>query len=573
MVDGATPSLAADRGSTSSAPSRSPAPSRDRRLVRLALAAGAITVAVGLAIEPRQPARGEERYVIPPGTAARALAGESIEDVLPQTVQTAVGRPLVVENRDTTRHTFGPFALEPGQSWRRTFATAGDVQIACSLYPSTGFTIAVAPPPVPAVRSTVLLAAWLALLTLAAAAAVGGVGVAIGVPAGVGSTPRLGATSGATSGAPADASARAWRAAGTALALLLPFSAAVVALAALRLSRTAAWADIATNRTTWLWALSLGPAAAAAWCGQRLAIGARVGTGARVGGSIGSAGGRSGGRFADGSVDSDADALVDVSIGSAAASAIGTYGFAGAGLALVTFGLAWTPFVGFGGGLNAALATAGAGLLVAALIARKPGGDGVGAARRLVWTVALPGAVLLVVALPTGAATPPVQALQAAPKLAAALGMAWLARAVVRRGESATAPVLTVASTLAALWSFGQLYGALLGHLNAVTLPKYGNPVPPSTASATRGAALWAAECAACHAPGDAAAFGALPDAALFEAITFGQRAPGRSTPPATSGQASAGAMPAFKYRLDVFQRGDLVNYVRATDVGEPSDP
>ncbi len=560
----------------------------------MALAAGAITVAVGLAIEPRQPARGEERYVIPPGTAARALAGESIEDVLPQTVQTAVGRPLVVENRDTTRHTFGPFALEPGQSWRRTFATAGDVQIACSLYPSTGFTIAVAPPPVPAVRSTVLLAAWLALLTLAAAAAVGGVGMAIGVPADVGSTARLGATSGATSGtpadatsdapadaksdppadAPADASARPWRAAGTALALLPPLSAAVAALAALRLSRTAAWADIAASRTTWLWALSLGlAAAAAAWCGQRLATGARVGIGARVGGSIGSAGGRSGGRFADGSVDSDADALVDVSSGSAAASAIGTFGLAGAGLALVALGLAWTPFVGFGGGLNAALATAGTGLLVAALIARKPGGDGAGAARRLVWTVALPGAVLLVVALPAGAATPPVQALLAAPKLAAALGLAWLARAVVRRGESATAPVLTVAGTLAALWSFGQLYGALLGHLNAVTLPKYGNPVPPSTASATRGAALWAAECAACHAPGDAAAFGALPDAALFEAITFGQRAPGRSTPPATSGQASAGAMPAFKYRLDVFQRGDIVNYVRATDVGESSDP
>ncbi|MCC7019988.1 MAG: c-type cytochrome [Ardenticatenales bacterium] len=523
----------------SSAPSRSPAPSRDRRLVRLALAAGAITVAVGLAIEPRQPARGEERYVIPPGTAARALAGESIEDVLPQTVQTAVGRPLIVENRDTTRHTFGPFALEPGQSWRRTFATAGDVQIACSLYPSTGFTIAVAPPPVPAVRSTVLLAAWLALLTLAAAAAVGGVGVAIGVPADVGSTARLGATSGATSGTPADASARAWRAAGTALALLLPFSAAVVALAALRLSRTAAWADIAVSRTTWLWALSLGPAAAAAWCGQRLAIGTRVGG----------------------------------SIGSAAASAIGTYGFAGSGLALVTLGLAWTPFVGLGGGLNAALATAGAGLLVAALIARNSGGDGAGAERRLVWTVALPGAVLLGVALPAGAATPPVQALLAAPKLAAALGLAWLARAVVRRGESATAPVLTVASTLAALWSFGQLYGALLGHLNAVTLPKYGNPVPPSTASAARGAALWAAECAACHAPGDAAAYGALPDAALFEAITFGQRAPGRSTPPMTSGQASAGAMPAFKYRLDVFQRGDIVNYVRAVDIGESSDP
>ena len=573
MVDAATPSSSADRHTTP------PARSHDRRFVGLALAAGAITVAVGLAIEPRQLARGEERYVIPPGTAARALAGESIEDVLPQTVQTAVGRPLVVENRDTTRHTFGPFALEPGQSWRRTFATAGDVQIACSLYPSTGFTIAVAPPPVPAVRSTVLLAAWLALLTLAAAVAVGGVGVAIGVPADVGSTARLGATSGATSDAPADAksdppadapadaSARAWRAAGTALALLPPLSAAVAALAALRLSRTAAWADIAASRTTWLWALSLGLAAAAAWCGQRLAIGARVG------GSAGGSVGRSGGRFVDGSVDTAADALVDVSIGSAAASAIGTYGFAGAGLALVALGLAWTPFVGFGGGLNAALATAGSGLLVAALIARKSGGDGVGAARRLVWTVALPGAVLLVVALPTGAATPPVQSLLAAPKLAAALGLAWLARAVVRRGESATAPVLTVASTLAALWSFGQLYGALLGHLNAVTLPKYGNPVPPSTASATRGAALWAAECAACHAPGDAAAFGALPDAALFEAITFGQRAPGRSTPPATSGQASAGAMPAFKYRLDVFQRGDLVNYVRATDVGEPSDP
>ena len=540
MVDAATPSSSADRHTTP------PARSHDRRFVGLALAAGAITVAVGLAIEPRQLARGEERYVIPPGTAARALAGESIEDVLPQTVQTAVGRPLVVENRDTTRHTFGPFALEPGQSWRRTFATAGDVQIACSLYPSTGFTIAVAPPPVPAVRSTVLLAVWLALLTLAAAVAVGGVGVAIGLQA--------------------DASARAWRAAGTALALLPPFSAAAVALAALRLSRTAAWADIAASRTTWLWALSLGLALAAAWCGQHFAIGARVG------GSDSDPVGRSNGG----------------SVGSAVANSIGTYALAGTGLSLAMLGLAWTPFIGLGGALGAALATAGVGLLGAALVARSLHVGGADAARRLVWTVAVPGAVLLGVALPNGAATPPVQALLAAPKLAAALGLAWLARTVVRRGERATAPVLSVASTLAALWSFGQLYGALLGHLNAVTLPKYGNPVPPSIASTARGATLWTAECAACHDAGDAAAFAALPDSALFEAITFGQRArqPSSTSPTSTisttagiaptverspAGAMPALAMPAFKYRLDVFQRGDIVNYVRGVEEGEAS--
>ena len=112
------------------------------------------------------------------------------------------------------------------------------------------------------------------------------------------------------------------------------------------------------------------------------------------------------------------------------------------------------------------------------------------------------------------------------------------------------------ASVLVLVVAGGGLYAALLRHLNAITLPITGTPVVTSAASIARGAARWADHCAACHGPDDAAAYARLDAAHLLEVMTYG-------TP---DGPDGVPGMPALMYRLDVFARGDVVNYVRSSD-------
>lgn len=454
------------------------------RWIAAALVAAAAAVVFGVAREPQRLVGGEQRYVIPPGTAARAAAGESVEDVMPQHVETVVGRPLVVENRDTERHVFGPFVLEPGQRWQRTFAVPGEVAMACSLFPATGFTIDVAPSPSGAPLATALLAAWLAALTLAVAAAAGAVGVALGLER------------------PPPA---AGRVAAAALGLAPALAAGVLALGVLRLTRTALLADALGGRGPLWWAAAVAGAVAGAAFGRRAA---------RPDGGL-----------------APAEAL------------------AGVGAALTALALAWLPSVGVAPAALAAVATAGGGLLAAALRGGGRGAEG----RRAATAVALPGFVLFAAALPTGPLTPPQQALVALPRLAAALGLVWLARRQLAAGATSAAASVGAASAVALAVAGGGLYGALLGHLNAVTLPITGTPVVMSAASVARGAAVWSDACAACHDAADAAAYGRLDAERLLAVMTHG-----------TPRQGDTAAMPSLKYRLDVFARGDVVNYLQA---------
>ncbi len=457
-----------------------------------AVVAAAAAVAIGVALEPQRLVGGEQRYVIPPGTAARAAAGESVEDVVPQRVDTVVGRPLVVENRDTARHVFGPFVLDPGQRWQRTFAVSGEVAMACSLFPATGFTIDVAPPPRRAPLATVLVAAWLAALTLVVAAAAGALGVALALE---GERSRGGARFGTG-----------------ALALLPAVVVGTAALDIVRLTRAARLGDVLAGRTPLVWAAAVAVAIAAAVVGQ----------------------------LAWRPDDAAARRTAPV-------EALGAVG-----LALVALALAWLPSVGVWAAGSAAVMTAGGGLLAAAVVAAARGAaDG----RRLGPTVALPGFVLFAAALPIGPLTPPVQALAAVPALAAGLGLVVVARRQRACGASAAA-VVGAASVLVLVVAGGGLYAALLRHLNAITLPITGTPVTTSTASIARGAARWADECAACHGPDDAAAYARLDTARLLEVMTFG-------TP---DGPDGAPGMPALMYRLDVFARGDVMNYLRSID-------
>lgn len=521
---------------------------RGRHAGRWLLAAAALATALGLAIEPQTVARGEQRYVIPPGTALRAKAGLPVDDVMPQHIETVVGRPLVVRNDDDEAHVIGPFVLEPGQNWRRTFAVEGDVQLACSLYPATGFTVAVAAPPTPAVRTTALLSAWLALLTLAVATAagaagaalgLGGAGEAAGTAAGTTEAERTGMALGtresagdggshgpversdepppaSASVAPAAADA-ALAVAGVALGLLPALIAGAAALGLVRLARTARWVDVWGTTPMFVWAFALAFAFGAAWFGRRL--------GARARGQVHPA--------------PMADGVPWSPVGDA---------LAGVGLALLALGGAWGPLVGAWAAPVVAVATAGIGLLGAA--AALAGSADHATRRRLAGCVAAPGFALLAIAMPTAPVTPPVQAVIALPKLAVALGVLWLAARQFRRNARVPAQGLLAEGSLGLLFAGGLLYGALLTHLNAVTLPIAGNPVAMSAASTERGAAVWAAECAACHGPADRATYGRWTPEALLSAMTFGKTTDG-------------GGMPAFKYRLDVFERGDVVNYLR----------
>jgi hypothetical protein len=232
--------------------------------------------------------------------------------------------------------------------------------------------------------------------------------------------------------------------------------------------------------------------------------------------------------------------------------------------------LAWWPWLGVDAP-GAALATTGLGLLVGGLatsggLATRGGASAGGGA------LATGGAVLFLTGLPWPNATPPVTA---AVGLVACAG-GWItwrrARASVTEHRAATAaPAARVAaggSTSAAPGgsAFGQatlatvlalaaagvsmaygavlLYVAMIGHVTAVTVPVAGNPVAAGPTSIERGRALYAVRCAACHAvPADVAV---TNDIAFLEVVTNG-----------------ADGMPAFRYELDLTDRGDLLNYVR----------
>lgn len=176
------------QGSAGGAAGGAAAPARFGRGGRVALVlalVGGLAIAAVVRAEPPRRAARDDVYTIPPGTADRVARGESVADVLPQNVTTAVGNQLIVVNRDVTDHAFGPFVLAPGQRWARQFAVSGDYAMDCTIYPDAGFTVTVTPGPTPTGGPTLglhraLLALWLVAtagvvgLQLAAAAALGG---------------------------------------------------------------------------------------------------------------------------------------------------------------------------------------------------------------------------------------------------------------------------------------------------------------------------------------------------------------------------------------------------------------
>ncbi len=82
------------------------------------------------------------RVEVAAGTAERIAAGASIE-LLPSTLEVAVGDRLEIVNDDGVVHQVGPYTVAPGQTLRQTFTSAGTLEGACTLHPSGAIRIVV----------------------------------------------------------------------------------------------------------------------------------------------------------------------------------------------------------------------------------------------------------------------------------------------------------------------------------------------------------------------------------------------------------------------------------------------
>jgi plastocyanin len=76
------------------------------------------------------------------GTAERLAAGEPIE-LLPATLEVAVGDRLEIVNNDHVTHQVGPYTVAPGQILRQSFTSPGTLEGACTLHPSGAIRIVV----------------------------------------------------------------------------------------------------------------------------------------------------------------------------------------------------------------------------------------------------------------------------------------------------------------------------------------------------------------------------------------------------------------------------------------------
>lgn len=76
------------------------------------------------------------------GTAQRLDAGAEL-DLLPRTLNVAVGDRLEIVNRDVVTHQIGPYTVAAGQTLRQTFTSVGVLEGACTLHPSGSITIVV----------------------------------------------------------------------------------------------------------------------------------------------------------------------------------------------------------------------------------------------------------------------------------------------------------------------------------------------------------------------------------------------------------------------------------------------
>ncbi|WP_419842758.1 hypothetical protein [Candidatus Poriferisodalis sp.] len=100
----------------------------------------AVPVAVSRLVE--QPSAQTHVIDIPHGTAERLASGEDVE-IIPEELEFRMRDALVIVNRDSVKHTIGPFEVEPGETFERTFGEAAAFAGYCSLHPAGSIRISV----------------------------------------------------------------------------------------------------------------------------------------------------------------------------------------------------------------------------------------------------------------------------------------------------------------------------------------------------------------------------------------------------------------------------------------------
>ncbi len=81
-------------------------------------------------------------FLIPPGTADRIAAGESVE-IVPTELVVKVGDAIRIVNNDTDDHVVGVFFVASGETLTQRFNTVGVLEGECSVHPSGSFTLRV----------------------------------------------------------------------------------------------------------------------------------------------------------------------------------------------------------------------------------------------------------------------------------------------------------------------------------------------------------------------------------------------------------------------------------------------
>ena len=114
------------------------------------VAAALLVVLLWAALAPMRTASHELLFDIPEGTHALRAKGEQVRG-LPTQVRLTLGVQdvLVLRNRDTAPHVFGPVQVMPGQEFRLPFERVADAQVACSAQASGQMRVRVVPLPDP----------------------------------------------------------------------------------------------------------------------------------------------------------------------------------------------------------------------------------------------------------------------------------------------------------------------------------------------------------------------------------------------------------------------------------------
>jgi len=108
-----------------------------RRAFGVAMLAGLLIAVLAGAWWWRGPSEAQRQalFSIPPGTAARLAAGETVE-VLPSTINLTLNQRdiLVIRNDDSVPVQIGPFTIDPGQRFSQRYYNRGTYELMCTIH-------------------------------------------------------------------------------------------------------------------------------------------------------------------------------------------------------------------------------------------------------------------------------------------------------------------------------------------------------------------------------------------------------------------------------------------------------